>query len=650
MSSALAACAAGACAIAMVTPASKAQASIAPEERSGALKAYRVPPGSIAAALNDLADANELHVVFDARLTQGMRTPGLSGQYSLRGALDRLLAGTRLSYTLSDNGRTVSIVLAQNDTATQSDAGAVALPEVSATAAAGGVTGDGSFGGAGPGQDPFNTTYVLEDATTGTKTDTPIMDTPLNVQVITQQVLRDQQVITLDQALQNVSGVTVSQGPGGTGGTQNAYNAIVLRGFATNNYFRDGFRVDTGDGGFSQQMANVASVEVLKGPAAVLYGLGEPGGIVNIITKEPLNTPYFAATQQIGSFANFRTTFDATGPVTQDGAFLYRMNMSYQNNGAPSGAPVDLTHAQDIFIAPVLKWNVDGANWVKLEAQYDENRSANVWPFAPLYNGVFVPIPRSRNYGEYSPDTLKTLFAALTWKHEFDQDWSVKQQLAYRRTEDTARYTVPAFLEDSGSELLVNRFLIPSLLTQTTYSTNVDITGHIDTFGVKHTLLLGGDVYRTTFGNQSWFDNGPFSQISLWNPIHPGTPFVGPVLPSYASDNTQFTSGLYLQDQIKLPYNFYAMAGARYQYIRQTSATGTIPADLTASPTQTASALTPRFGLLWRPESWVSFYANYSEGFGPNSGLIYPGTPVPPTGAREGEAGVKLELFEGKCR
>ena len=129
--------------------------------------------------------------------------------------------------------------------------GTTPLPPVDVNGAEGSGTGCGlyggapcsGYGGAGLAQDPFNPTYVLPDASTGTKTDTPIMDTPLNVQVITQQVLRDQQVITLDQALQNVSGVSVSKGAISNG---NPFDAIVLRGFPATNIYRNGFRVDGG--------------------------------------------------------------------------------------------------------------------------------------------------------------------------------------------------------------------------------------------------------------------------------------------------------------------------------------------------------------------------------------------------------------------
>jgi iron complex outermembrane receptor protein len=603
-----------------------------------------IPPQALGPALDALARQTGLRPVYADAAVRGASTAGAAGHMTPREALAQLLAGTGLSYAFTGRGA-VAIKRGKFDGRSVAEEEGVPLPEVDVAGTASG------FGGAGPAQDPYSATYVLEDAATGTKTNTPIMDTPLNIQVITQQVLRDQQVISLDQALQNVSGVTVA-GPGALGaGT--AYSQIVLRGFPTWTLFRDGFRQDTTvsflDGASTQQLANVASIEVLKGPAAMLYGLVEPGGIVNIITKEPLTAPYYSVNQQIGSFANFRTSVDATGPVTKDGAWLYRMNMSYQNNGAPFGSPVDLTHSQDIFLAPVLKWNIDPETWVKLEAQYDENRFGQFYGVDPVFNGAFMPIPRSRNYGGNSPAAQKSLFSALTWSHQFDSDWSIKQQISYNRIAYSSSTIQPYAFETVGGAQLIDRYLATNATGQTTYSTNVDIIGHIDTFGAAHTLLIGGDVYKSTVLSEVGFNLGP-SQIDLFNPVHPGTPFPGSLTPASGSNSVQDTAGLYLQDQIKLPYNFYLLAGARYQYIHQASEAGPTLGEMTQSPPLTESALTPRFGLLWRPESWVSFYANYSEGFGPNSATLYPGIPAPPTSAREGEAGVKLEFFDGRLR
>ncbi len=183
---------------------------------------------------------------------------------------------------------------------------------------------------------------------------------------------------------------------------------------------------------------------------------------------------------------------------------------------------------------------------------------------------------------------------------------------------------------------------------QTTYSTNVDITGHINTFGAEHTLLLGGDAYWLAGSTSDSFIGSPSN--SLINPMPFGPP--APQCPCYPSANiyTQNTGGLYLQDQIKLPYNFFLLAGARYQYIRQTEGSGASLQDLQPTPTLTGQALTPRFGLLWRPQEWLSLYGNYTEGYGPNTGLIYGGGLPPPTSAKSWEAGAKLEFFNGKLR
>ena len=655
---------------------SPAQASISPQERAGVVQTYKIPPGPIAAALNSFADANGLHLLYDADITQRLKTPGLSGKFSAREGLDRLLAGTGLSYRIGATGRTVSIVLAQNNSGTQTDAvpaGAEALPPIDVGAAqpvAGGQgegqgvnpgiagpagsatgTGYGGYGGAGAAQDPYNKAYVLEKASTGTKTDTPVMDTPLNVQSVSQQVLEDQQAITLAQALQNVSGVSVTDGNYLQSGFQSS--GLLVRGFIEQTYYRDGFRVSAsplGDGAANNalQFSDIQSVEVLKGPGAILYGLVEPGGLVNVVTKEPLNAPYYAVQQQFGSLADYRTTIDATGPLNPEKSLLYRINMSYENNGAPTGSFVDRTHSQSLFVAPVLKWNIDGATWVKLEAEYNHYNSDAYWALNPLVNGAPVAVPRNTNYGATSPYLNSTLFGALTWSHQFDKDWSIKQQIAYNYIDYYINSSFP--FPVSASPPTAQSATIQSASSQTTYSTNVDITGHINTFGAEHTLLLGGDLYWTTATYNAEFVGFQTNTLNASIPLGLPVPQC-PCGPEAALD-TQNTAGLYLQDQIKLPYNFFLLAGARYQYIRQTGSNGSTQSQdyLIPTPVGTAQALTPRFGLLWRPQEWVSLYGNYTENFGPNSGLIYPGQLVPPTSAKSWEGGIKLEFFNGKLR
>ena len=158
--------------------------------------------------------------------------------------------------------------------------------------------------------------YAAPIESLGTKVNMPVMDTPVTTRMVTRQMLEDQQAVTIDQALKNVSGVAFAGG--GDAAVGNAFTQIYLRGFPTQSYFRDGFRVDSFGlnfaGASAIQMANVESIEVLKGPAAILYGAVEPGGIINLNTKQPLDKPAFSVQQQFGSYAAYRTTVDATGP------------------------------------------------------------------------------------------------------------------------------------------------------------------------------------------------------------------------------------------------------------------------------------------------------------------------------------------------
>ena len=252
-------------------------------------------------ALQKLAAQSGVSIFYASDSVAGRRAQALKGQYSTHAALTRLLSGSGLIYSVSADGsisvKPASVLLNKAEPTT--------LKPVN-------VTAEGILDV----KDPYNQDYVLLNATSGTKTDTPIMETPLNVQVISKQVLKDQQVITLADSLKNVSGVTTGSFAYGTGNYGAPTQQITLRGFASQTFYRNGFRLQQGSA--SRDMSNVESVEVLKGPAAVLYGQNEPGGMVNVITKQPLATPYYSVNQQFGSYDMYRTTVDASGPISSN--------------------------------------------------------------------------------------------------------------------------------------------------------------------------------------------------------------------------------------------------------------------------------------------------------------------------------------------
>ncbi|WP_292532694.1 TonB-dependent siderophore receptor [Methylocystis sp.] len=516
--------------------------------------------------------------------------------------------------------------------------------------------GDGRGGAGAPVLTPQNS-YVVPNASTATKTNTPIMNTPINVQVITQKVMEDQQDITLAQALRNVSGVYVPTASQYGGFARTA--GVVIRGFQTPNIFRDGFRMEglgNADVGGARQLANVSSIEVLKGPAAVLYGLSEPGGIVNIMTKEPQATPHYAINQQIGSLALYRTVANATGPLTADKSILYRLDTSYENNGAPYGSFIDLTHSQNFFIAPVVKWSPSESTWLKVEAEYNNDLASMYRPDNPTFRGAFVTRPRNVNYTENSPIHSPSIFAALIGSHKFNDDLSFKARVGYFRIDYTAtQTTLAATSVTGGANPAATRFTNIVYAPQTTFSANLDVVGHFDVLFARNTVLLGSDYYRTSFASTLVTAPWGWSRISLAYPSHPGAPITPPVGQAITGFGLQETIGAYLQDQIELPYNIHVMAGFRYQKIIQENNTLTAvapPARLNlTTPRLEKDAVTPRFGLLWRPQEWVSVYGNYTEGFASNGvSQVYPGDLVPPSNAKSWEAGIKFEFFGGKLR
>ncbi|WP_426992508.1 TonB-dependent siderophore receptor [Methylomonas sp. CM2] len=624
---------------------------------------FDLPSQTLGEALKAFSRQTRLQLFYDAELVAGKISPALQGRFTPSTALQKILENSGIRYRL-ENGNT--LVLEKAPTKPDQPQSANTLPSVTVVGQT--VQFDAT--------DPYNEDYVLPNATSGTKTDTPIMETPLNVQVISKQVLKDQQVINLGQALKNVSGVTTGSFAYGTGNANVANQQITLRGFASETFFRNGFRLQQGSA--QREMANVESVEVLKGPAAILYGLAEPGGMVNVVTKQPLATPYYSASQQFGSYDLYRTVLDATGPLTQDDTLLYRTVFSYEN----SNSFRDLVFNDSVFFAPSLKWNISPKTQAMLELEYQHKKFGADVAAVPVINGQLLNIPNSRNYGEYSPGQTDTIFVGLNWSHQFNDDWSIKHRVSANLNDSFIPVSsYPVFnLADPATLAVFQSFVLGPITPNSiprlsyinqknnndTYSTNLDLVGHFDTLGLNHTLLFGGDYYRldssgshqTDLGSfLNWYAGGPEpSNIDAFNPSHPGRNYPPTVDPTSYNKTVTNTDqyGLYFQDQIKLPYNFQVMGGIRYQYIHQKQSSQNYTGTVTPQDPTTQDAVTPRVGILWQPQSWLSLYANYVEGFGANTGKTYvsPGVSktIDPTSASQYEGGIKTSFFDGRLR
>jgi len=492
--------------------------------------------------------------------------------------------------------------------------------------------------------------YAPAVASTGTRTDTPIMETPVAVQVVPQQVLQDQQATNLDRAVLNVSGVTPV-----TAGALSS-DDYIIRGFDNMALsFEDGLRHDEYTfSGFSRDLANVERVEVIKGPASILYGQAEPGGLVNVVTKKPLEEARYAVEQKLGSYGLTRTAVDLTGPLTDGKALLYRFNLAYEK----SDSFRDFIHSEKLFLYPTLEWRPGPADRVTLEFKYGTGSYVmdNGLPF--LANGKPADVAISRNYAEPGMNNSPTteFSAKVLGTHELPGGW--KLRLAY--TADYVRapsngifYGGPA---DANGDLPRIYFAGETKFWHWGHEAVLDATGTVEGLGLKHTLLAGASIYYMhgfyNYGGTCVLaDGSPCTpadatpSINIYNPIY-GQP-MPPLDPSQNGFTDSYSRALavFAQDQIEAPGRVHVLAGLRLDRatVHNSGYGGGSLGTVTDHPPPV-----PRLGVLWNPVPELSWYASWTSNFGA-SALGTPtksGVPLPPQTAQQYETGVKTELLE----
>ncbi|MDO9104634.1 MAG: TonB-dependent receptor [Methylovulum sp.] len=595
---------------------------------------FNIPPQALGSALNAYADAANVQLSYPAALTEGKQSSGISGQYTPEQALRKLLGGSLIVARSTANGtvtleKVVQTVSLAAERLNQADP--QTLPTVKVVGKSEGYDS----------ADPYNPHYNRTNASTATKTDTPLMQTPMSVKVVPSQVLKDQQAITIDQALRNVSGAVT--GAGGTG-------TFFLRGFGNYNIYRDGY-LNQSQWAHTEDLENVERVEVLKGPGSLLYGRTEPGGLVNFVTKQPLDTPYYSLRQQFGSFDHYRTSVDATGPLTGNEDFAYRFNLGYQSNNTFQ----EFGGNERLFVAPSLRWNISDRTISTIKLEYSDIKEEAIGR-VPLILGGNRPanIPRSLNLGDpWNIQEDEYVMLSLNTEHAFNEDWKLRHRFNFtNHTLTMSAINGGRINPTTGSG---GRAFFAQNTDGDDYQHNffnaLELTGKLNTGVLKHTLLMGGDYYRSDYrSTMAGFGDNPnhYDTTNIYNPTHmAGPPAILPTDVSYG-DFTVPWFGLYVQDQIELPYHLHAMAGLRYDNAEGIMNSERVGGVLSAPlPDSSADRVSPRGGLVWQPIPELSVYGSYTENFG-GSNFWSQGKPLPPQSAQQWETGIKTELFDGR--
>ncbi len=461
-----------------------------------------------------------------------------------------------------------------------------------------------------------------------TRTDTPIRELPQSVSVVPRQALEDLSAVRVDAALDYAGGVTRQNNFGG----QTLFEYAV-RGFTTGEFYRNGFPVNRGYQS-TPDAATIERVEVLRGPAALLYGRGDPGGTFNIVTKQPLPFASYGLSGLFDQRGSLRGTLDATGPV---GPFGYRLNGGAENRRSFR----EFVETDRFFLAPVLTWQATPDTTITLEGDFIRNIQIFDRGVVAVGNRLGV-IPRGRFLGEPGDGRIRNENATLQLRmeHKLNNDWTLRLGGQYLGG------TLEGYSTEASRLLADNRTLLRERRFRDyawdDFVVQASLVGRFATGPLQHTLLLGAEYenYRNReVLLRSNPNTAPFA-IDIYNPVYGRTP---PPLTRRTDTLEQTrTYAAFLQDQVAITPRLKAVAGLRVEQFEQDFIQRTTGV---ATP-QSQTAVTPRVGLIYDLTDTLSAYASYARSFRPNRGGDVLGRAFSPEEGEAWEVGLKLDLLE----
>ncbi|MEH2068695.1 MAG: TonB-dependent siderophore receptor [Nostoc sp.] len=476
--------------------------------------------------------------------------------------------------------------------------------------------------------------YNAPNASTATKTDTPLRDIPQSIQVVPREVLEDRNVRTLNESVETVSGVSnTTDSSGATGGARS------IRGFAAETNLRNGLS----EGSFTldnllEPVGTIEQVEVLKGPASVLFGSIEPGGIVNIVTKQPLSEPYYKLEFEAGSYGFYQPLIDFSSPLTADKTVLYRLIASYQGaNGFQN-----FVNTQVTTIAPSITVNLGDRTSLNLYYEYthffgDPPRSV----VALLSDGSLTPQSFYTGYPSLDLTDITTQKFGYTLKHEFSDNWQLRNSTSVilnRRNQNSS----------GPSQIVDDRFLTGYGASEgdiklENYFGQIDVLGKFNTGSISHQLLVGFDINR--FFQKEVYLFSSISNLPDLDILNPNYDLPSrPEFDSRGEGTTRTQSyGVYLQDQIAFSDNLKLLIGGRYDWLSDE-----FEAPDFDRTVQNDGAFSPRIGLVYQPSKTISLYTSYSSSFRLSRGFNLDQRAFEPSRGTQYEVGVKADFLDGK--
>lgn len=584
-------------------------------------QSFEMPAGELGSALSRFAVDTGVVIYFDASLTQNKNTAGLSGEFGVLEGLTQLLNGSGLDVVRESDGsyRVVDPVAIGGSVMTF-DSLKVGGSEL-AESAYGPVDG-----------------YVATRSSTGSKTDVSLIETPRSISVVTADQLDAQGARSIDEALRYTAGIASEYR-----GIDKNLTDIVLRGFAEDSYvFIDGMR-GSGHNEDHIDAYGLERIEVLKGPASILYGAGSPGGLVNISSKQPTEDFFTEVSIDTGGNNRKGGKLDINSALDDERKLLIRLTaVKYDGD-----SQVDFTEENRLYIAPALKWNVNDNTSLTILGKYQKDEGPHpTWLPAEgtVYANPNGQISTSFQIGEPGHWVgFDQEYSSLGYllDHNISDVWSVHHRLRYTESEGSARSADGWGILDDGRTAPRGPFYAE--YSGESFLTDSNVTGVFNAGKLAHKFLVGVDYKKTDRSDSGGELNAEEEwSIDYFNPTYGLISFPSPreiLEQAYDDSQTEVTQlGLYIQDQVEIN-DLILNVGARFDGYESNVFNRL---DVSTSKDKDDS-LTMQIGSVYKFSNKIAAYASYSESFEPQSGTDFFGNEFEPTTGKQYEVGVKYQ-------
>ena len=584
--------------------------------QSGVARTFDIPAQDLNAALLAFTERAGLQVVYDVDMVAGLQSSPLKGEFTPQAGLTRLLAGTGLIFEVSGGNR---VTLARIESGN------------SDRLTMGPVTVEGTAPG-NPGSTENTESYSSAITSVGSKLPVNVREIPQSLSVVTRQRIEDKNYATLQEALTETTGVRVENYDDVRAGFMSrGYRASILR---------DGVPVE-----YSllleaaPDMAIYDRVEVLRGPAGLFQGAGEPGGSINLVRKKPLDHFQGSASALAGSWDNYRIEADVTGPLIDNGKLRGRFVTAYNDRSDF----VDVHDSRKPVVYGTVEGDLGDSTTASLSVIYQHHKHDSFRGVPTFYtDGTALDLPRNTNITTNWADATDTQGEIhLDIKHSFSQGIEANiNARTVQRTSDVTEIYVNSAVNPTNGNVSTQAYNFVNTQHDASLDGNLSIPFH--TLGQEQKVIVGGDYFFSRLDRA--YGGGPSVTMNAFNPDYGiDEPDLDHTVIE-KNDTEQY--GLYAQARLKPGVDWATIVlGGRetwWEYQSRDIDAGSVTANL-----QVDGKFTPYGGLILDVTPELSVYASYTSIFEPQTSLTPSGDMVDPREGMQYEAGIKSEFMDG---